>query len=66
MARRRMRSARRKVKTYGKTFRTKAGRLGRYVYVNGKRVAFEAVRSGVRRAIAGEVYRRTTRRMRRY
>ncbi len=25
---------------YGKTFRTRKGRLGRYKYVNGKRVAF--------------------------
>jgi hypothetical protein len=66
MARRRR--AMRKVKRYGKTFRTKAGRLGRYVYVGGKRVAFEAVRSGVRRAIAQETYRRTTKafRKRRY
>lgn len=26
--------------TYGKKFRTKKGRWGRYKYVNGKRVAF--------------------------
>ncbi len=25
---------------YGKTFRTRKGRLGRYKYVNGKRVGF--------------------------
>ncbi len=27
---------------YGKTFRTRRGRLGRYKYVRGKRVAFVA------------------------
>jgi len=26
--------------TYGKTFRTRRGRLGRYKYVNGRRVSF--------------------------
>jgi len=53
----RYRRAKRKVKRYGRTFRTKAGRLGRYVYVNGKRVAFEGIKSGFRRAIAQETYR---------
>ena len=37
-------------KRFGKTFRTKAGRLGRYVYVRGKRVGFEAVREFKRQA----------------
>ncbi len=37
--------SRRKVRKVGKIFTTKKGRRGRYVYVNGKRVAFEAVRS---------------------
>ncbi len=26
---------------YGKTFRTRRGRLGRYKYVNGRRVSFQ-------------------------
>lgn len=34
---------------YGKVFRTKAGKLGRYVYENGKRVAFERVTRRYRR-----------------
>tara|TARA_B100000459_G_C8583449_1_gene204392 strand:- start:165 stop:368 length:204 start_codon:yes stop_codon:yes gene_type:complete len=51
MARRR--KAKRMVKTYGKIFKTKAGRLGRYCYVNGKRVAFETVK---RQAKYGGVY----------
>ena len=50
---RRYRRAKKMVKTYGKTFRTKAGRLGRYCYVNGKRVAFETVK---RQAKYGGVY----------
>lgn len=33
------------VKKYGRIFRTRAGRLGRYVYKHGRRVAFEAYRS---------------------
>ncbi len=28
---------------YGKTFRTRRGRLGRYKYVNGRRVSFQAL-----------------------
>jgi len=31
--------------TYGKTFRTRKGRYGRYKYVNGRRVAFVSSRS---------------------
>ncbi len=27
---------------YGKTFRTRRGRLGRYIYVNGRKVSFQA------------------------
>lgn len=53
---------------YGKTFRTRAGRLGRYVYRGSKRVGFKAVRSGyrvgksgfktgVRRYVADRTYR---------
>jgi hypothetical protein len=29
---------------YGKTFRTRRGRLGRYKYVNGRRVSFTSIR----------------------
>ena len=29
---------------YGKTFRTRIGRLGRYKYVNGRRVSFQSKR----------------------
>ena len=47
MARRRSRT------TYGKTFRTKSGRLGRYVYKNGKRVGFKAVKFTFRNAKRG-------------
>ena len=32
-------------KTHGKVFRTKKGRVGRYVYLNGKRVGWEPVGS---------------------
>lgn len=45
------------VRKVGRVFRTRAGRLGRYVYKNGKRVAFEGVRSGSRRYIAERTYR---------
>lgn len=38
MARRRIRKSNKT--TYGKTFTTKAGKRGRYKYVNGRRVAF--------------------------
>lgn len=40
-------------KKYGRTFRTRAGRLGRYVYVGGRRVAFEVVKTGYRSARRG-------------
>ncbi len=40
----------RKVTTsYGKTFRTRRGRLGRYKYVNGRRVSFVGARQKYRR-----------------
>ena len=52
----------RKVRRVGKVFRTRAGRLGRYVYVNGKKVAFEGVKSGARRYIAYRTYRGMQRR----
>ena len=29
---------------YGKTFRTRRGRLGRYKYVNGRRVSFQSIK----------------------
>jgi len=32
------------VTRYGKTFRTRRGRLGRYKYVNGRRVSFVGAR----------------------
>jgi hypothetical protein len=32
------------VTRYGKTFRTRRGRLGRYKYVNGRRVSFTSIR----------------------
>lgn len=51
-----------KIKTYGKTFRTRSGRLGRYVYRFGKRIAFEGVRSGGRRYVAEKTYRSLKRR----
>ena len=47
-----VRRMKKKVRTVGKIFRTKTGRLGRYVYVNGKRVGFEGVKTGARRYIA--------------
>ena len=47
-----LRRTKRKVRTVGKVFRTRAGRLGRYVYVNGKKVGFEGVKTGARRYIA--------------
>ncbi len=34
---------------YGKTFRTRRGRYGRYKYVNGRRVAFVSSRRSKRR-----------------
>ena len=42
MARRK--KSKRMKKTYGRVFRTKAGKLGQYCYVNGKRVGFERLR----------------------
>ncbi len=54
----------RRMKTYGKTFRTRTGKLGRYVYRFGKRVAFEGVRSGARRYVAEKTYRTFKRRFR--
>lgn len=50
------------MKTYGKTFRTRSGRLGRYVYRFGKRIAFEGIRSGGRRYVAEKTYRSLKRR----
>lgn len=38
---------------YGKTFRTRAGRVGRYVYLRGRRVGFKVVKSGYRTAKRG-------------
>jgi len=35
--------------TYGKTFRTKKGRYGKYKYVNGRRVGFKATKRPTRR-----------------
>ncbi len=42
---------------YGKIFRTRRGRIGRYKYVNGKRVSFTSVRG---RKYWVRPYRRTT------
>lgn len=47
-------------KTFGKKFRTRAGKLGRYVYIHGRRVGFETLRSakrGARRYVADKTYR---------
>lgn len=47
-------------KTFGKKFRTRAGKLGRYVYVRGKRVGFETLKSAYRggqRYVADKTYR---------
>ena len=47
-------------KKYGRTFRTRAGKLGRYVYRGGRRVGFEVLRSarrGMRRYVADRTYR---------
>ena len=44
---------RRTVTRYGKTFRTRSGRMGRYVYKNGKRVGFKAVKFTYRNAKKG-------------
>lgn len=58
-------------KTYGKKFRTRAGRYGRYVYRNGRKVGFEAVKfgyrsakSGARRYVAERTYRTMRKRWR--
>ena len=49
---------------YGRVFRTRAGRLGRYVYRGGRRIGFSAYRTakrgfkqGARRYIADRTYR---------
>lgn len=55
MARRR--SYRKSVRRVGKVFRTRAGRLGRYVYKNGKRVAFETVKRNMKYGAAYGAYR---------
>lgn len=31
--------------TYGKTFRTRRGRVGRYKYINGRKVGFVSTKS---------------------
>ena len=59
--RKNVKTMKKKVRTVGKIFRTKTGKLGRYVYVNGKRVAFEGVKTGARRYVA----RRTDNELRR-
>jgi hypothetical protein len=49
-----------KKKRFGKAFRTRAGKYGRYVYVHGRRVAFETLRSakrGAYRYVADRTYR---------
>ncbi len=49
-----------KRKRFGKTFRTKSGKLGRYVYVRGRRVAFETLRAakrGAYRYVSDKTYR---------
>ena len=61
-ARRYTRKVGKKALKYGKVFRTRSGRLGRYVYRFGKRVAFEGVRSGARRYVAERTYRTLKRR----
>ncbi len=48
------------LKRYGKAFRTRSGKFGRYVYVRGKRVAFETLRSakrGAYRYVSDKIYR---------
>lgn len=44
-------------KKYGRVFRTRAGRLGRYVYVGGRRVAFETYRAARNYRRAEMVYK---------
>ena len=34
--------------TYGKTFRTRRGRVGRYKYINGRKVGFVAAKKPFR------------------
>lgn len=53
-----------KVYSYGKTFRTRSGKLGRYVYKFGKRIAFEGVRRGATRYVANRTYDKMSRRRR--
>jgi hypothetical protein len=50
-------------KKYGRVFKTRAGRIGRYVYMGGRRVAFEvtkesyrAAKSGAKRYVAQRAY----------
>ncbi len=47
-----IRRTKKKIRTVGKIFRTRTGKIGRYVYVNGKRVGFEGVKTGARRYVA--------------
>jgi heterodisulfide reductase subunit C len=52
---------------YGRKFRTKAGRVGRYVYKYGRRVGFEALRHarrGAGRYVADRTYRSMRKRWR--
>jgi len=58
----RRKSYRKKIYTYGKTFRTRSGKVGRYVYKFGKRIAFEGVRRGATRYVANKTYDRMSRR----
>ncbi len=54
--------------TYGKTFRTRKGRYGRYKYVNGRRVSFVATkkRSKLERRFRKAIYNRYQKPYRRY
>lgn len=54
---------------YGKVFRTRAGKVGRYVYKRGRRVGFKTVKfgykaakSGTRRYLQDRTYRELKRR----
>lgn len=52
-------------KSYGKKFRTRAGKVGRYVYKGGRRVAFEVAREakkGSYRYVRNRTYRSLKRR----
>lgn len=50
-------NTRRSFQRKGKVFRTRSGRLGRYVYKHGVKVGFKAVQSGARRYVADRTYR---------